>query len=787
MFKDLTIGKKIICGFVTIILFLVIVTYLSVSGLNNTIKDAENVITAHQLDVFLAEKEVAHLNWAGKISEILNDNNSIDKNKKNNGNVIDFNVETDDHKCSLGQWLYSDKRKETEKLFPETASLFKELETYHHLLHASAIEIKKHFRYADNSLPVILATYEAEHLKWADAIRTCFLTNCPKINVETDPTKCALGKWLTTKQAKNIYQSSSDEFKDIWNKLVNTHKKLHESVIEIQKIYVPTHRGLERKLLNILLEHKTWASKVSAAIADENSDLGVQTNSELCALDKFLKSQYYQKLIKDFPELKSAMDACRLPHKQLHQSAVLIAQALKKGAEGKLLAERIFKETTEPALIAIESAFDQAIKAEHSYEKKHEKARKIFENVTIPLLNQTLTLLEKLKAISEQNLNGLKKAQQIYATVTLPNLRKVQSLLNKISETAQKNTISDEQMLAVAQKAKHITITLSLIAIFVGIIFAIFITNNITKILRKLIMELSDGSQQIASAAGQVSASSQQLAEGASEQASGLEETSSSLEEMASMAKQNSENSEEVNNVMKQEAAPNFQLIRTNLEKMTNTLAETVNASEETSKIIKVIDEIAFQTNLLALNAAVEAARAGEAGKGFAVVAEEVRNLAMRAAQAAKETANLIEVANSKVKETNMLTENVTSALNQNEQIAQKVMTLVEQVSSASHEQSQGIEQINSAVAQMDKVVQQTAANAEESASAAEELSAQAEQFKSLVEELTKFVGKKSSSKQIEYPNDEQISSSTRITAEAHQQANDSFDSQVNNYELSDF
>jgi len=176
---------------------------------------------------------------------------------------------------------------------------------------------------------------------------------------------------------------------------------------------------------------------------------------------------------------------------------------------------------------------------------------------------------------------------------------------------------------------------------------------------------------------------------------------------------------------------------------MAKAITEITRSSEETGKIIKIIDEIAFQTNLLALNAAVEAARAGEAGAGFAVVADEVRSLAMRAADAAKNTSNLIETTIKAVRNGNELTRSTQEAFKANMEIAVKVSNLVDEIAAASQEQSQGIEQVNQAVAQMDKVVQQNASGAEESASAAEELSAQAQTIQGVVGELVALVSGK--------------------------------------------
>ncbi len=276
--------------------------------------------------------------------------------------------------------------------------------------------------------------------------------------------------------------------------------------------------------------------------------------------------------------------------------------------------------------------------------------------------------------------------------------------------------------------------------ILIGVILAFFITRGIVKPINRIITGLNEGSDQVAAASGQVSSSSQQLAEGASEQAASIEETSSSLEEMSSMTKQNAENAGQADNLMK-EANQVVGQANKSMSELTKSMEEISKASEETSKIIKTIDEIAFQTNLLALNAAVEAARAGEAGAGFAVVADEVRNLAMRAADAAKNTADLIEGTVKKVGDGSELVNITNETFFQVAQSAKKVGELVGEISAASNEQSEGIEQINKAVVEMDKVVQQNAASAEESASASEEMSAQAEHMKVSVEELAALVG----------------------------------------------
>ena len=283
-------------------------------------------------------------------------------------------------------------------------------------------------------------------------------------------------------------------------------------------------------------------------------------------------------------------------------------------------------------------------------------------------------------------------------------------------------------------------LSISGVGLLLGILLMWAISRGVTKPLRMIIDGLTEASDQVASGSHQVSSSSQQLAEGSSEQAASIEETSSSLEEMSSMTRQNANHANQADNLMK-EANQVVGQANDSMADLTTSMEEIAKASEETSKIIKTIDEIAFQTNLLALNAAVEAARAGEVGAGFAVVADEVRNLAVRAADAAGNTADLIEGTVKKVNKGGNLVATANEAFKKVTESASKVGELVGEIAVASNEQAEGIEQVNKAVVEMDKVVQQNAANAEESASASEEMNAQAVQMKSFVDGLVTLVG----------------------------------------------
>jgi methyl-accepting chemotaxis protein len=288
------------------------------------------------------------------------------------------------------------------------------------------------------------------------------------------------------------------------------------------------------------------------------------------------------------------------------------------------------------------------------------------------------------------------------------------------------------------------------VAVLVGLWTSISMAKRIAKPLKNIITRLTTRAQELSSSSKEISVSSESLAQGSNEQAASLEETSASLKEMSVRTRQNADNTYQADSLMQQTKSA-IEMGVGSMQRMANSINRIKSSADETAKIVKTIDEIAFQTNLLALNAAVEAARAGEAGKGFAVVAEEVRNLARRSAEAAHNTADLIQEAQKNAEEGHSVTAEVEKALLTIQGSAQKVAALMVEVSADSKGQALGIEQVNTAVSEMEAVVQQTAATAEESSSTSVHISENATDLHNLVMELNALLqGRKNGTKPVE-------------------------------------
>jgi methyl-accepting chemotaxis protein len=385
------------------------------------------------------------------------------------------------------------------------------------------------------------------------------------------------------------------------------------------------------------------------------------------------------------------------------------------------------------------AAFDDAMHAEYA---QFLNSLKQWDGLSRQIADITGANIDRVAARQTDAENSFKAFSRMRATLDAMTGQMEDRIAKQMDNMAAKGETAKTEAAALDADmtvASQISLAGAGVIFVIALAAAIAMIRRLVKTLAEIIRQLFNSSDQVASASHQISAASQSLAEGATEQAAGLEETSSSLEEMSSMTKQNADNAQ-LANTLAAEARTAAQSGAESMQRMSRAIDDIQQSSDKTAKIIKVIDEIAFQTNLLALNAAVEAARAGEAGKGFAVVAEEVRNLAMRSAEAAKNTATMIEESVKNAKNGVAISTEVSKALEGIVGGIAKTTDLVGEIAAASSEQAQGIDQVNTAVTQMDKVTQQNAANAEQSASASQELNAQANAMNAIVETLVALV-----------------------------------------------
>ncbi len=687
--KNFPIGVKFFVSFGAVLGLLAVVALWSIFGIKGIVGNAEEVIEGNQLRGEMVQKEVDHLNWVAQVNALLTDET-----------VTKLNVETDDKKCGLGLWLYGEGREKAERLLPSLKGLLKDIEEPHAKLHTSAINICKVFNIADGALPGLLAMREVDHLKWADKIRDTFLQKKEKLEVETNPEQCQLGKWMNTDQARDAYTHGSPEFKRLWDDMTIVHRDLHRSAEELIVKYSQKDKSLAERIH----ESEILFEEITAPLLNKIlGELDALKNEAELALDGVNKANNIF-ATQTQPNLKKVQAILGKASETITNNVMtdeqMIAAASKTNTAviicsiialivGVVLAFIMSRSITGP-LTAVVLMISEMSRGHLSMRLKMDRGDEIgkmaeaMDNFADDLQNEMVAALEKL-AVGDLTFDAKPKDQE------------------------------DAIGSALAKTGTD---------------------------LNRMVGEILAATEQIAAGSGEVSDSSQSLSQGATESAAALEQITSSMTEMGSQTKTNAENATQANQLASQ-AKDAAETGNGQMQNMVTAMGDINEAGQNISKIIKVIDEIAFQTNLLALNAAVEAARAGRHGKGFAVVAEEVRNLAARSAKAAKETAELIEGSVAKTNNGTEIANQTAESLAGIVTSVTKVTDLVGEIAAASNEQAEGISQVNSGLGQIDQVTQQNTASAEEGAAASEELSSQAAHLKEL---MSTFTVKKSSS-----------------------------------------
>jgi methyl-accepting chemotaxis protein len=553
-----------------------------------------------------------------------------------------------------------------------------------------------------NKLRAEMVQREVDHLVWAGKVSELINNDdVDAIDVQTDPHKCGFGQWYYG-EGRQTAEHHIPGLTAMLDRLEEPHARLHATAEAIQDAYRPADRVTGDVLREAKAAHLRWANSIKDGFLAQDSDIiaGLQRDPSKCAFGQWLHGDAENLRATD-PEFDRLLGEVAAYHDELHHSA--------------------------DDILASAEEWDWVT------------ADEIYSARTRAAAESTLSVIDRMLAHQDQLMAGLEEASRIYAAETVPAMHEVREGLHGVIAAANDNIMTDAEMLAAAQRTRAVVMILCGVAMLVGIAMAVLITRVIVSALTRIIAGMNSGSQQVAVAAEQVSGSSQELASGATTQAANLQETSASLQQMAAMIKQNADNAAQAQSTTG-EVRQSTDAGRAAVERLSGAIEKIKSSSDETARIIKTIDEIAFQTNLLALNAAVEAARAGEAGKGFAVVAEEVRNLAQRSAEAAHNTAEIIAgsqaQAESSVEANNTVSELIGAFLTG----IQDVDTRCADVDEGCARQAEGLETVNQSVAHLDRLTQDSAATAEESASSSEELSAQAQVLAVVVGSLDRVV-----------------------------------------------
>ncbi len=567
-----------------------------------------------------------------------------------------------------------------------------------------------------NQVHSMVSLREIDHLEWVQKLAMLFIDpSLQHVEVQQDPHQCAFGKWYYGSERTDL-EKAAPELAGILNETEPAHNALHATAAKIDKRFAQPHGDLAYRLQEIHAKHLAWVGVLTQALSQiratapgqaapntDNFVFDVQHDPSKCALGLFLRSSETKALLDESPELKAALASIEVPHTTLHGSATKIEQALQKGDIPAAL--ELYQTLTKPALDKIAQQLETAIETE------------------------------------EVNRLAFLDSEKIFNDETLPALEQMRSHLDQLNEKSSEIILTDQRMLSHASLIQLLLIIAG-IAIC-GVISALLVltSRTVCRKLRAITTELDSSSQQVASAATQVSASSQTLASGACQQASSLEETSASLEELTAQTESNVEGAHAARELTKA-SSQTVSDANEGMHNLTSAMEEVARSSEEMSKIVKSIDEIAFQTNILALNAAVEAARAGEAGAGFAVVADEVRNLALRATNAARDTTALIEGTVTQIQKGSDLATQNREKISEMGEMSQRISQYVSNITESSEQQLLGIQQIRSTVTQIDSITQASAASAEETAAAAEEMNTQSQALYEQVQNLRALVKK---------------------------------------------
>jgi len=497
--SSLKISQKIALGFGCILLLLFGVGVFSYIEVNDIDSQLEKVINKNTLISRLTQELANHLHWANNVSESMA-----------NDEIHEITVESDHRRCNFGKWFYSQKRKEAEKLVPGIAHLLDKIEPFHTELHHSVIGISKNLKHADPLLPGAIESKKADHLKWANSIRSAFMHETDDVFIQTDPTKCSLGKWFNGKQAKKAYERGDQDFKNVFDELLKYHDNLHHSAMEMKKYFAFKKLKQAHNEQKIISQGWETISKNFFDILEEMMEQVIDPAKDAAAksgnislLSKMgdIDMMMNEEIIQPFLEIKLMLTRKNInmsmytnKYNDLQKNLSNWRNLVKGNRKLEIAYVKINK-----AFINMNSAAQKFIKAKENEINAKEsvnKAKNIFETKISGLLEKNIELLEKLKEEANHELEGIRKANKIFVTKTTPNLKEIVILLKQAINILKKEVKkSNEKIMKDTLRIKTVILITVCISLIVGCIFAFIIAMSIVKPINQANSMLKDIAQ----------------------------------------------------------------------------------------------------------------------------------------------------------------------------------------------------------------------------------------------------------------------------------------------------